>query len=53
MYPNDMLIALSQIWLNCVTNYPKADHDAILRHIEALQMLIFPLVKEGENNENQ
>lgn len=43
MQPNDMLQALSQIWLNCVQSHPDADHEAILAHIEALQVMIFDL----------
>jgi hypothetical protein len=43
MAPNEMLQALSQIWLTCAKDYPKADHEAILKHIEALQLLIFGL----------
>jgi hypothetical protein len=43
MAPNEMLQALSQIWLACAKDYPEADHEAILKHIEALQLLIFGL----------
>jgi hypothetical protein len=43
MAPNEMLQALSQIWLTCAKDYPEADHEAILKHIEALQLLIFGL----------
>jgi len=40
---NDMLMALSQIWTNCVINYPEADHEEILKHVEKLQSIIFGL----------
>jgi hypothetical protein len=40
---NDMLIALSQIWRDCVINYPEADHGEILKLIEQLQSIIFCL----------
>lgn len=43
MSPNDMLQALADIWATCVTNYPEADHTEILRHIEALQLIILGL----------
>lgn len=41
MSPNEMLQALSRIWLACVVEYPEADHGLILRHVEALQVLVF------------
>jgi hypothetical protein len=41
MTQNEMLQALSQIWLSCARDCPEADQDAILEHIEALQLLIF------------
>ncbi|MFA6282359.1 MAG: hypothetical protein WCY05_07675 [Candidatus Omnitrophota bacterium] len=43
MTPNAMLMALSAIWNSCVVNYPTADSEEILRHIEALQLIIFGL----------
>lgn len=43
MTKNEMLQALSQIWLNCVQNHPDADHDKILEHLHALQVLIFEI----------
>lgn len=42
MTPNEMLMSLSRIWKACV-EYPNADHEEILKHIEALQLLIFRL----------
>ncbi|HBC92648.1 MAG TPA: hypothetical protein DCZ10_07015 [Pelotomaculum sp.] len=45
MSPNDMLQVLADIWATCVIDYPAADHAEILRHIEALQMIIFGLKK--------
>jgi len=42
MQPNDMLQALSRLWYACL-EYPEADHEAILAHIEALQVMIFDL----------
>jgi|ADurb_Ile_03_Slu_FD_contig_41_48528_length_434_multi_1_in_0_out_0_2 hypothetical protein len=45
--PGEMLIALSSIWVACTRDYPEADLDAILSHVEALQMLIFPLERKG------
>lgn len=41
--PNDMLRALADIWTTCIVDYPTADHAEILRHIEALQLIIFGL----------
>lgn len=43
--PNDMLMSLSQIWLSCASEYPEADLEAILKHIESLQLIIFGLEK--------
>jgi hypothetical protein len=40
--PNEILSALSRIWLSCA-DYPDADHAAILGHIENLQLLVFGL----------
>lgn len=40
---NNMLMALSQIWINCVINHPEANHEEILKHIEKLQSIIFKL----------
>lgn len=45
MTPNDMLMGLSQIWLSCASEYPEADLEAILKHIESLQLIIFGLEK--------
>jgi hypothetical protein len=45
MSPNDMLRALADIWATCVIDYPEADHAEILRHIEALQGIVFGLDK--------
>lgn len=45
---NDMLVALSQIWITCVTSYPDITPDEItemLNHVEALQLIIFRLDK--------
>jgi hypothetical protein len=42
MSPNEILMTLSRIWLSCA-DYSDADHAAILRHIEALQLLVFGL----------
>lgn len=36
-------MSLSQIWTNCITNYPNADHEQILYYIEKLQSLLFKL----------
>jgi hypothetical protein len=43
MSPNEMLRALAVIWTACAVDYPDADHQEILRHIEALQLIIFSL----------
>jgi hypothetical protein len=43
MLINKMLILLSQIWRDCVINFPEADHEQILEHIQALQSIIFKL----------
>ncbi len=43
MTQNKMLMTLSQIWASCVLNYPGADHEEILKRVNALQMLIFEL----------
>lgn len=50
MSPNEMLLALSRIWHSCV-EYPEADHAAILRHIESLQLLVFGLKKREQEGE--
>jgi hypothetical protein len=38
-----MLRTLAEIWTTCVIEYPAADHAEILKHIEALQLIIFGL----------
>jgi hypothetical protein len=43
MTPNEILMSLSCIWKAVVEKYPEAEHEKILEHIEALQLLIFHL----------
>jgi len=43
MTPGEMLTTLSIMWSVLVLQYPDAEHDEILKHIEALQLLIFRL----------
>lgn len=43
MTPNEMLMDLSRVWKAVVEKYPEAEHEKILEHIEALQLLIFIL----------
>jgi hypothetical protein len=52
MTPNEILMNLSSIWITCVIDYPEANHMEILKHIEALQMLVIQLFFIRQENEN-
>jgi len=43
MTPNEMLKALSAIWLSYAGGYMNDDYEDVLKHIEALQEIIFKL----------